>query len=273
MKKNVSLLFVLLFFVVTTYSQVNLSNNLLASFPFSGNAADASGNGNTTIVHGATLTTDRFNNIDKAYLFDGTDDFIEINYQYGNRSENQYSVAMWVLADPVQVDYAKLLSVPYNLTGWNDPFHYLSLQFYNNDNFAIWYSYSYGTFVGPLTSQTWHFLAMTYNGSEFKLYVDGEIENSTPTALAQMFFPADNKISIGSRSVIPAHNGEYFHGKIDDIRLYNRTLNSAEIQTLYYLNQNSPSVPLSLWSVAGAFLLIAIFLLFKKSSFLYFIKK
>ena len=35
------------------------SNGLVAWWPFSGNANDASGNGNNGTVNGATLTTDR----------------------------------------------------------------------------------------------------------------------------------------------------------------------------------------------------------------------
>ncbi len=53
-----------------------LTDGLVAYYPFDGNADDASGNGNHGIVHGATLTMDRFDNADSAYSFDGVDDYI-----------------------------------------------------------------------------------------------------------------------------------------------------------------------------------------------------
>ena len=53
-------------------------NGLVAWYPFNGDAIDASGNGNNGIVHGATLTTDRFGNTNAAYYFNGTTDYIEL---------------------------------------------------------------------------------------------------------------------------------------------------------------------------------------------------
>ena len=49
---------------------------LVAYYPFNGNANDESGNGNNGVVHGATLTFDRFGNPNRAYHFNGIDNFI-----------------------------------------------------------------------------------------------------------------------------------------------------------------------------------------------------
>ena len=49
----------------------SIENNLIAFFPFNGNANDESGNGNNGTVNGASLTTDRFGNSNSAYYFDG----------------------------------------------------------------------------------------------------------------------------------------------------------------------------------------------------------
>ena len=50
-----------------------LKNGLVGYFPFCGNANDASGNGNNGNVTGATLTTDRFGNLNSNdwYVFSG----------------------------------------------------------------------------------------------------------------------------------------------------------------------------------------------------------
>src|SRR5215831_16029436 len=48
-------------------TQTFLTNGLVAYYPFSGNANDASGGGNNGIMNGATLTADRFGAPASAY--------------------------------------------------------------------------------------------------------------------------------------------------------------------------------------------------------------
>ena len=50
----------------------------IAAYHFAGDATDSSGSGHHGVVHGATLTPDRFGVRDHAYQFDGIDDYIEI---------------------------------------------------------------------------------------------------------------------------------------------------------------------------------------------------
>lgn len=54
------------------------SHGLIAFYPFNANANDETDNQNHGIVHGASLTQDRFENPNKAFRFDGKDDYIEI---------------------------------------------------------------------------------------------------------------------------------------------------------------------------------------------------
>jgi hypothetical protein len=51
---------------------------LLAYYPFNGNANDESGNGNHGTIHGPVLTEDRFGNPNSAFSFDGVDDYIDL---------------------------------------------------------------------------------------------------------------------------------------------------------------------------------------------------
>jgi len=57
------------------FAQINLDSGLVAHYPFNGNANDESGNG-------ATLTTDRFGNANKAYSFDGVKNIFLRKYVY-----------------------------------------------------------------------------------------------------------------------------------------------------------------------------------------------
>ncbi len=86
----------------------------------------------------------------------------------------------------------------------------------------------FGSFSILYTSQPgsgWHHVAMTFDGTNWLLYVDGGLVNSgTPFALQ-----ATDGVWDISRSF------ESFHGNMDDARVYNRALSSAEIATLVVL--------------------------------------
>ena len=70
------LTFSLLVILGTTMKAQNIpgyvpQNGLIGYYPFSGNANDVSGNGNNGSINGATLTLDRYSNVNSAYDFDG----------------------------------------------------------------------------------------------------------------------------------------------------------------------------------------------------------
>ena len=76
----------------------------------------------------------------------------------------------------------------------------------------------------------WTYVTFTYDGSIMRLYVNGtqvatRIANGTVQSVS-------NPLSIGGN--LPY--GEYFAGLIDEVRVYNRALTPAEIQT----DMNSP---------------------------------
>ena len=85
MKKSFSL-FILLSALFGGWSgviaQVNLDSGLVTYYSFNGNANDESVNGNNGTVNGATLTTDRFGNANKAYSFDGVKNIFLRKYVY-----------------------------------------------------------------------------------------------------------------------------------------------------------------------------------------------
>ena len=71
----------------------SLRNGLVGYFPFCGNANDASGNGNNGNVTGATLTTDRFGNLNSAYNFSGTNQYISV--AASNLPTTSRSTSLW----------------------------------------------------------------------------------------------------------------------------------------------------------------------------------
>ncbi len=85
-----------LFFMFGYCISQDPQEGLIAHYPFLGNANDMSGNGNNGIVYGPTLNTDRFNQPDGAYQFDGVDDYIVIpDSDILTPRNNQLTVAIW----------------------------------------------------------------------------------------------------------------------------------------------------------------------------------
>ncbi|MDA7731025.1 BspA family leucine-rich repeat surface protein [Flavobacteriaceae bacterium] len=72
------------------------ATNLVAWYPFNNNANDYSGNDNNGTVNGAVLTKDRFGNENRAYDFDGIDDYIEFQEIWLDQSEN-FTISAWVM--------------------------------------------------------------------------------------------------------------------------------------------------------------------------------
>jgi hypothetical protein len=78
-----------------------------------------------------------------------------------------------------------------------------------------------------VTLNEWHHYAATYDGSEMKIYIDGqEVASQTKTgALLNDNWPV----------VIGAHTGtgsRYFKGKLDDIAVISKALDQSEVQAV-----------------------------------------
>ena len=76
----------------------------------------------------------------------------------------------------------------------------------------------------------WNFVAVTLSGGQsVSMYLGGNIDN---TATYASFNTATSKVRIGSHNKTWTPDN-FFNGAIDEVRIYNRALTAAEIQTLY----------------------------------------
>ena len=76
----------------------------------------------------------------------------------------------------------------------------------------------------------WTHAAVTYKESadEVKIYIDGQLSESTTSHTIDMCTTNTEVIQIGG------HSGttRWFDGRIDDVRIYDRVLTTAEISNL-----------------------------------------
>jgi Concanavalin A-like lectin/glucanases superfamily len=80
-----------------------------------------------------------------------------------------------------------------------------------------------GTAALPLN--TWTHLAATYTGATLTLYVNGI--QAASLAVGGSIATSTGALRIGGNNVWP----EWFSGVIDEVRIYNRALSQAEIQS------------------------------------------
>jgi hypothetical protein len=204
----------------------SLADDLVAYYPFNGNADDESGNGNHGVVHGATLTTDRFGSEESAYSFDGIDDYIASNSDIS--LDTTYSVALWFNYTE-STESATLFHRGYQGWCWYEPKIHIDEASTLKVNVS---GCSGEETVGTLEiapGEWYHVAIVARNGSQ-EFYVNGEKIASTGHTL-RYTFAYKAFIGVSANQNTPVLN--YFHGSIDDVRIYNRALSEAEVQALY----------------------------------------
>jgi hypothetical protein len=82
-------------------------------------------------------------------------------------------------------------------------------------------------------SNTWHHVALSYNGTIIKMYIDNvnvaTVSASGPTVLAGC------PLMLGHNYIsnIPGLSGGWFNGYMDEICFYNRPLSSSQVNDLF----------------------------------------
>jgi len=189
----------------------NFTPDLIAFYPFTGNANDESGNGNDGMVNGATLTSDRFGNANSAYSFDGIDDQITVNLA---APATAFTFTAWINYKDADVSgFHVILEF-----GQDDPFFGIVAG-----NLAV-----FGAVQDDqqLAQNQWVFVAATYAPTTSILYIDGvnvESANFAPSLIG-------TNLGIGFNG-----SDKPFEGDIDDVRIYDRALTAMEILAIYNL--------------------------------------
>lgn len=209
---------------------IDLTSGLVAYYPFNGNANDESGNENNGIVNGATLTTDRFGNLNKAYAFN--DGKIVANDQSLPMGNSDRTLSMWVYTSVIQ---GVIPDYPAHLIKYGPETNTNNLCFAMWGNMLRFSGYGFPpnndlSYDHPVNQ--WFNLTVTLSNQNLvHIYKDA---NLIYTGANEVF----NTSSNGALVI-----GEFMKsGKIDDVRIYNRTLSLVEIQALYSVKDYSGSL-------------------------------
>jgi hypothetical protein len=202
---------------------------------------DRTGNGFNGIPNG-TMTNENsvVGMIGKAILFDGKDDFISAGKL--NITDN-YSLSCWMRSEDLTEAARRFIWKEYSYTLWYDAIGKgIRVEHFTlNDSVVIWRGiYQDNSRLIPLDTAKWYYLAGTYDGDKIRLYINGELADSTKT-IGKYPVSSNEPLSIGGRK------DEYVKGVLDEVRIENQA-RSAEWIRLSYLNQkvNSTLVKSSL---------------------------
>ncbi len=200
------------------------TGNLIAFYPFNGNANDQTGAHNG-IVNGATLTKDRFGNANQAYGFNGTDNYIRVPNSSSLNFGKSITVSLWFKIGTLFNREAFLISHGSWQYRWK-----LSIT-----NQKVRWTVKTNSGVKDLDSETkleankLYLATAVYSGSDMELWLNSELD-SFGTWTGDIL-STSNDLTIAQ--MLPGDNNYNFSGVIDDVRLYDYALSVDEIHNLY----------------------------------------
>jgi Concanavalin A-like lectin/glucanases superfamily/Domain of unknown function (DUF1929)/Bacterial Ig domain/Glyoxal oxidase N-terminus len=201
------------------------AGDLVAAYAFNEGSgtgvADASGNGNAGVVQGATWSS--AGKFGGALSFNGSSSRVRVPDSPPLDLTSALTVEAWVYPAAAQ-------------SGWR------AVVQKEIDSYFLHASSSagglrpaggatFGTQVPTLFSAsalpvgTWSHLALTYDGAQLRLYLNGNQVASA--ARTGPITPSTTPLWMGGNSPY----GEYFNGRIDEVRIYKTALTPSEIQT------------------------------------------
>ena len=238
MKTKIYHLVLIFGFFLNSNAQIP-TDGLVGYWPFNLNANDASGSGNIGINHGATLTTDRFGIANSAYYFNGLNNFIKVSNADSLNNKN-FTYSLWLKLDTIPANGNAINFMELGSQGYAGG-HYGQLFSINNDYVSTtgWRvtsgntNYSMIGFQNDTLPDTkiWYHWVVVRNDSIIRLYINNNNIISKITNGLNPYYNNPLDLYFGCRA--DTNLNQYFKGKIDDIRIYNRSLSSAEISSLY----------------------------------------
>lgn len=227
MLKNL-LLFAITVTFMTSLAQGTLSNGLLAYYPLNGNTMDESGNGNNGILTSGTLTAtyDRFGKTKGANYFDGN---TWITTPINAIPSGKLTLSAWIkTSGPNGKDYITVIA---SRSGFNNA---NTITIMKNLNLVTNLDAGSGALIQQFVStptlvdNIWHFVALTYDGTVMKTYIDGILQKQTMVSIS---IKVGSHLKIGNDDEA-GQTSRNFYGSIDDVRIYDRALSATEILQL-----------------------------------------
>ncbi|MFH1853369.1 MAG: LamG domain-containing protein [Candidatus Neomarinimicrobiota bacterium] len=215
------------------FESTDLSGGMIGNYIFSNDAADQSRKKNDGIIHGAVLSPDRFDMPYSALEFNGTDSYVLLPTSYDMQSiDSGLTVLCWINATENIADHG--------IIGRGGHWGLALRQQRLIGNIFGYPQYNEEVISRQVISKDkWYFIGLTFNGKAIRIYINGKLAGKKNTQYSKI----GSKVYQWTREPrIGASFGGfnyYYSGKIDDVVIYNRALNSTEIEALFAMESFS----------------------------------
>jgi hypothetical protein len=224
---------------------IDLSEGLLAYYPFSGDAKDASGNNHHGVAKGASLGEDRHSKPSGAYFFDGIDNYIEIKDSPELRFDPKGTVSFWVKAQSWRGGSVGIIS---KKAGDGEPGIVIYRNTYRPGHMSFRIEPEDTTGSNKQSSmprwardawprktveiERWEHWCVSWDGAVVRWFHNGTVNAGHTKEWIKGSCSNTVPLHIGHAQT-KQWGGTYFHGGLDDIRIYNRVLPAGEIAAIY----------------------------------------
>jgi hypothetical protein len=213
----------------------NIKEGLIAWYPFNGNANDESGKGNHGVVSGATLVPNKLGLPNSAYSFSNStgenSKRIEANINTTSIT-NGLSIVWWVKRNGNGYRSPR----PFEFWPGSESEGKFASNIRNGEDTMLFEHNIAGTnvtFSIPYTpNNEWTHYVYTVGNGAAKFYVNGVLQHTQ--AVNTTTIKLGDKVAFG-RMNHPLYDA--FNGILDDIAIYNRVINQAEVN-YYYTYKN-----------------------------------
>ena len=209
--------------LAAAHAQSWLTNGLVAYYPCSGNANDASGNGINGVLNNVLPTTGHDGIPSGALSFQATNgSYVDFGSPLSLQFTGDFTLTAWV-----------------NFSGGTLNPRIISYGAdYGNELYTVETNgvRHFGVNLGGIkfgTSQTfapnvWHFVSSRRQGSNVIIFVDGNFIVTNAVSAVPIY---SGNLNFGRKSLDGFDN--YWDGAIDDVRFYNRAFSDSELQQLF----------------------------------------
>lgn len=232
------------FILTNTVEAQILTDSLQLNYSFDNNPNDISGNNFHGTLNGSTITTDRFLNINSSYSFNGSSDYISVPDTVKIKPDFPFSISLWVKID----EFSNASTVVYASDETVGVYSGFWIGYLPTGEVSAGYGDGLGQGTGHrvtkhsgtfIDTSSWHNIIAVFNEiNDIDLFLDCEEYTGSYSG------SGSNMVNLGSNGVVGRnlghHANSYHNGKIDDIRIYNKSLNALEVDSL--CNESNPTL-------------------------------
>jgi hypothetical protein len=201
------------------------TGQLVAYYPFSGNANDSSGNNFNGFAPFVTMVPDRFNNPNSAFSFNGVNSYVEVPNNATLNFQNAITINFWMKVNL----FFDREQYPISHGNWTNRWK-VSIS-----NQRVRWTVNTNTGIKNLDSETLltpdslYMVTCLYDGSDYEIYINKQLDAFT--SFSGTINTTTLNLTIGQD--VPGDNNYDFNGVLDDIRIYNYGLTVSKIGSFY----------------------------------------